>query len=126
MAARWFRVLYAENALRRSLLGPLESLTASSALEELMRFRRGFRGQHVGTDVVVVRWDGPRLILARRLVRSDGAVGPVEVGFELTYRLSLGSGAVTVAEAAEIRGLEVYRAVVRRKPEGVRLFQEVS
>ena len=130
MAARWFRVLYAENALRRSLEVPPESLTAATATDALVRFCRDFRGQHVGTDEVVVRWRGSHLTLARHLVRSDGVVGPVEVGFDLEYGVELGAGAVVLANddrlGSAVRSLEAYRGVVRRRPLGVRVFQDAA
>jgi hypothetical protein len=111
----WFRIDYAENALRRSTDGLLPP-TAAAATAALRAFHRDYRPQHAtlpGADVLTARWflDGDAFVLAleRRMQRDHSDRPRVFVGFELRYpltasRRALGSREAPLTDAPAVRG----------------------
>jgi hypothetical protein len=145
MGSRWFRIAYAENALRRVAAERglnWETLHASDALALSIAFYRGMRAQHalIGNEGDGLLWQwGPdadaehfTIDLTRQLVREDA--DPItQLSLTLAYRWTptrrlLGRGHAwcftpTNAEAfgREIRATAAYRAVVSAAPVGVSL-----
>ena len=140
MVSRWFRIAYAENALRRVAAErgvAVEHLHAPEALALSIAFYRGMRAQHalIGNegDGLLWRW-GPdadaehfTIDLTRQLVREDA--DPItQLSLTLAYRWTptrrlLGRGHLwcftpTGAEAfgREIRATPAYRAVASASP----------
>lgn len=99
MVARWFRIAYAENALRRHLaeLGePIDGLRIGTALSALTGFYRVARAQHASIpdrgDALLWQWGpdaaGERYTagITRQLIRDGDDQPIVQVTVCLVYR----------------------------------------
>lgn len=143
MASRWFRIAYAENALRRFAAeggADLMHLRASEAIALGLDFYRERRGQHARVhdegDGLLWQWgpdaDATRftISLTRQLIRED-AEPITQLTLCLTYRWTplrrgLGRGhswcwTPDAADAFEkdIRSSAAYRAVATAVPADV-------
>ncbi len=149
MAARWFRISFAENALRRFAAESsvsLDALRAPDAVSLALAFYRERRAQHARVadegDGLLWQWgpdaDAERFTidLTRQLVREDeDAI--TQLCLTLAYRWtparrSLGRGhawCFTPAAATEfgrqIRGSTAYRAVATASPVSVSVRTEL-
>lgn len=149
MVARWFRISYAENALRRFAAEgsvSLETLRAPDAVALVIGFYRERRAQHARItdegDGLLWQWgpdaDAERFTidLTRQLVREDeDAI--TQLCLTLAYRWTparraLGRGhAWCFSPAAanefgrQIRGSAAYRAVATASPVSVTVRTEV-
>lgn len=137
---RWFRVSYAENALRRFAAEhdfELEALRAAEGISLMLRFFRDRRAQHAALDEdgdgLLWQWgpdaDAARFTigLTRQLIR-EGAEPITQVTLCLAYRWTparraLGRGHAwcfdpTAVDAFErdLRSSAAYRAVVSAVP----------
>ncbi len=147
MPSPWFRIAYAENALRRYLDGAgvaTADLRAPEALRVVLGFYRDTRGQHTSIpdrgDALLFQWgpdaDAGRFTcdLVRQLVRAGDESQPiVQVCMTLAYRWTparreLGRGqewcfdpSDADAFAATVRGAAAYRAVASARPVDVLL-----
>ena len=149
MVARWFRISFAENALRRFAAEssvPLETLHAPDAVALALAFYRERRAQHARIsdegDGLLWQWgpdaDAERFTidLTRQLVREDeDAI--TQLCLTLAYRWTparraLGRGhawcfSPTSANdfARQIRGSAAYRAVATASPISVSIRTEL-
>ena len=149
MVARWFRISFAENALRRFAAEssvPLETLHAPDAVALALAFYRERRAQHARIsdegDGLLWQWgpdaDAERFTidLPRQLVREDeDAI--TQLCLTLAYRWTparraLGRGhawcfSPTSANdfARQIRGSAAYRAVATASPISVSIRTEL-
>ena len=149
MVSRWFRISFAENALRRFAAergASLEALRASDALALSIAFYRSMRAQHalIGNEGDGLLWQwGPdadarrfTIDLTRQLVREDA--DPItQLCLTLSYRWTptrrlLGRGhawcfAPVAAEefGREIRSSPAYRAIASAQPLSVTVRTEV-
>jgi len=149
VVARWFRISYAENALRRFAAEssvPLETLRAPDAVAFALAFYRDRRAQHARAtdegDGLLWQWgpdaDAERFTidLTRQLVREDE--DPItQLCLTLAYRWTparraLGRGhAWCFSPAAandfgrQIRGSAAYRAVATASPVSVTVRTEL-
>jgi len=142
--ARWFRIAYAENALRRRAQEAglrIDGLTAEDAVGLALGFYRDVRAQHTridrDDDGLLWQW-GPEpegrfgIDLTRQLIRSGGE-RIVQLSLTLLYPASpelqaLGSGNAWCFDPAgleaferELRGSAAYRAVADAVPVAVTL-----
>lgn len=142
MPSPWFRIRYAENALRDYLdaarIDPA-GLRAPEALRSMLGFYRDTRGQHTSIrdrgDALLFQWgpdaDGDRYTcdVVRQLVRAGGDAQPiVQVCLTLVYRWTpvrreLGRGQEWCFDpdeadgfAATIRGGAAYQAIASARP----------
>jgi len=140
VASRWFRIAYAENALRRfaAQLGtPLDAVRAPDAVGVVLGFYREMRAQHADVrnegDALLWQWgpdaDATRFTigLTRQLIREDA--DPItQVTVCLAYRWTparraLGRGHAWCFDPAaagdferEVRSSPAYRAVASAAP----------
>ena len=149
MVARWFRISFAENALRRFAAEnsvSLDTLHAPDAVSLALNFYRDRRAQHARVndegDGLLWQWgpdaDGERFTvdLTRQLVREDEEA-ITQLCLTLAYRWTparraLGRGhawCFTPAAATEfgrqIRGSAAYRAVATASPVSVSIRTEL-
>lgn len=138
---RWFRIAYAENAVRRHLadLGePLEGLRIGSVVTAMTGFYREARAQHAHIpnrgDGLAWQWgpdaDGERYTAAvtRQLIRDGDDQPIVQVTLCLAYRWTprrreVGRGSVWCFDPADLDGFErevrrsrAFRAVASATP----------
>lgn len=143
---RWFRIDFAENAVRRHLADrgePLDELAAGSALSAMTEFSRTARAQHVSIpahgDGLAWQWgpdaDGERYTatFTRQLIREGDDQPIVQVTLCLSYRWTptrreVGRGRVWCFDPAELDAFErevrrspAFRAVATASPAGVEL-----
>ena len=148
MAARWFRIAYAENALRRAAQTDgldIPSLRAAQALQLALGFYRGHRAQHARIrdegDGLLWQWgpdaDATRFTIAltRQLVRED-ETAITQLRLTLAYRWTptrhlLGHGHLwcfdpldSIAFERDVRASAAYRAVATAVPSVVTLGTE--
>jgi hypothetical protein len=149
VVARWFRISFAENALRRFAAEssvPLETLHAPDAVALALAFYRERRAQHARIsdegDGLLWQWgpdaDAERFTidLTRQLVREDeDAI--TQLCLTLAYRWTparraLGRGhawcfsPASVADfGRQIRGSAAYRAVATASPVSVSIRTEL-
>jgi hypothetical protein len=149
VVSRWFRIAYAENALRRFAAGQgvaIEALHASEAVSLSLAFYRGMRAQHalIGNEGDGLLWQwGPdadaerfTVDLTRQLVREDeDAI--TQLCLTLCYRWTparrlLGRGhawcfvpATAEAFGHQIRATAAYRAIASASPVSVTLRTEI-
>ncbi|MFC5501709.1 hypothetical protein ACFPJ4_05560 [Lysinimonas soli] len=149
MVARWFRISYAENALRRFATDgghSLETLRATEAVALALAFYRERRAQHTRItdegDGLLWQWgpdaDAERFTidLTRQLVREDqDAI--TQLCLTLAYRWTPGRRALGRGHAwcftptqiddfgREIRASAAYRAIATASPVAVTLRTEV-
>lgn len=124
MPVHWFRILYARNALLRSLaLSGLavDDLTISEAVRAMLDFSRDFRPQHAELDELFCRWgpvgDRYEFALVRRMHRHDHPEALLSLVFEFAPTPSrVGSGTAPVSTARDATSTEGYRAIARATP----------
>jgi hypothetical protein len=141
VAARWFRIAYAENALRRFAAEEgtdLAGLRAAEAIGFALAFYRSRRAQHAALDEdgdgMLWQWgpdaDATRFTidLTRQLIREGDDQPIIQLTLCLAYRWTparraLGRGhswcfdpAAADAFEREIRSSSAYRAVVSAVP----------
>ena len=149
MVARWFRISFAENALRRFAVESsvnLEALHAPDAVALALAFYRERRAQHARVtdegDGLLWQWgpdaDAERFTidLTRQLVREDEEA-ITQLCLTLAYRWTpgrrqLGRGHAWCFDPAaandfgrQIRGSAAYRAVAAASPVSVTLRTEL-
>lgn len=121
MPVHWFRILYARNALLRSLaLSGLSAhdLTVSQGIRSMLDFARGFRPQHAELDELFCRWgpagDHYEFALVRRMHRHDHPEALLSLVFEFAPTPSrVASGTAPVTTARDATSTEGYRAISR-------------
>lgn len=124
MPVHWFRILYARNALLRSLALDeltLDGLTPAQGVRAMLAFARDFRPQHAELDELHCRWgevgDRYEFALERRMHRHDHPDATLSLVFEFALTPSRpASGTAPVTTAADATGTEGYRAIARATP----------
>ncbi|HXR45343.1 MAG TPA: hypothetical protein VN759_11070 [Pseudolysinimonas sp.] len=149
MPARWFRIAYAENALRRVAQSDgleIPRLRAPQALTLELDFYRGHRAQHARLrdegDGLLWQWgpdaDATRFTigLTRQLVREDDTA-ITQLRLVLSYRWTpsrhlLGHGHLwcfdplaSIAFERQVRASAAYRAVASAVPSDVTLRTQI-
>jgi hypothetical protein len=148
--ARWFRISFAENALRRLVAASgksLEELRAPDAVSLIAEFYRDHRAQHARItdrgDSLLWQW-GPdadatafTVDLTRQLIREGDDQPIVQLTLTLAYRWTpgrraLGRGHAWCFAPTELRAFErelkstaAYRAIAGAAPSAVTLRTEV-
>ena len=119
MPVHWFRIIYARNALLRSLAQgglDLDALTLATGLRAMLDYFEHFRPQHAELDELFCRWgpteNGYEFAIVRRMHRHDHPEALLSLVFEFAPTPSrVGSGTAAVTTERDATSTEGYRAI---------------
>jgi hypothetical protein len=119
VASHWFRISYAENALKRLLASrglSLSDLSVADGVEAMIEFYESYRPQHTEQDadgdVFELRREGSSVEVRRTMTRSDGT----QPARTLVLSLEGEAGAARSTRISSPDDLYLVRAHLREEP----------